>query len=508
MKQIPHAKVIIIGAGIAGLTAGIYALDNGFDVSIYEKHTVVGGECTGWYRKGQYIEGCAHWIVGTNPKSELFPLYRHIGAFDENTKIYPTEYTSVYELNDGRHFTFYSDLDKLYQEAITFFPEDKKAISHFIRKVKIYQHAKVPVNKPLDLMTPFELIPYGISLLPMARTYAKYTKVSITEYCKRFKNPELGSMIMRFLSENFNIHSFFYVCQAASKGNDGMVEGGSLKMMNRVKEKFLSKGGHLYLNTPVEEILTEGKKVTGIRLKDNQVVNADYVIAACDVHHTIYTLLKGKYLDPYYEERFNDKEGKYPIRSSIQISYRTKKDVSSFPKMMDYKCDVTYLRENVDHFSVRNFSFDPTLKKDGYTLLTVLLMTKEQDYKYLKSLPKEEYQKKKQEIGLLFQKEIEAKMDLKEDEIELLDVTTPLTYERYANAYEGSYMSFITTKFAKGLMRKSAYQGLDNFQITGQWLMSPGGIPIALFTGKHAAYRLCHMNHQKFINKEAEDVKK
>ena len=45
-------KVIVIGAGIAGLTAGIYALKAGFDVEIYEKNAIPGGECIGWNRKG------------------------------------------------------------------------------------------------------------------------------------------------------------------------------------------------------------------------------------------------------------------------------------------------------------------------------------------------------------------------------------------------------------------------------------------------------------------------
>ena len=38
-------KVVIIGGGIAGLTAGIYALYAGFDAEIYEKNTIPGGEC-------------------------------------------------------------------------------------------------------------------------------------------------------------------------------------------------------------------------------------------------------------------------------------------------------------------------------------------------------------------------------------------------------------------------------------------------------------------------------
>jgi phytoene desaturase len=40
-------KVIIIGGGIAGLSAGIFAQKNGFQSLILEKNQTLGGECTG-----------------------------------------------------------------------------------------------------------------------------------------------------------------------------------------------------------------------------------------------------------------------------------------------------------------------------------------------------------------------------------------------------------------------------------------------------------------------------
>lgn len=48
-------KIIIIGGGLAGLTAGIYGAKANYDVEIYEKNNIVGGECTGWDRKGYHI---------------------------------------------------------------------------------------------------------------------------------------------------------------------------------------------------------------------------------------------------------------------------------------------------------------------------------------------------------------------------------------------------------------------------------------------------------------------
>ena len=61
-------KVIIVGGGIAGLSAGIYALKAGFEAEVYEKNAIPGGECMGWNRKGYHIDNCIHWLTGTDPQ--------------------------------------------------------------------------------------------------------------------------------------------------------------------------------------------------------------------------------------------------------------------------------------------------------------------------------------------------------------------------------------------------------------------------------------------------------
>lgn len=77
-------KIIIIGAGIAGLSAGCYARMNGYEAEIYEMHDKPGGLCTSWKREGYTIDGCIHWLIGSNPNSScgrsLAP-YRDVGCF-------------------------------------------------------------------------------------------------------------------------------------------------------------------------------------------------------------------------------------------------------------------------------------------------------------------------------------------------------------------------------------------------------------------------------------------
>ena len=71
-------KVIVIGGGIAGLSAGIYALKAGFEAEIYEKNTIPGGECIGWNRKGYHIDNCIHWLTGTLKGTELYDVWKTV----------------------------------------------------------------------------------------------------------------------------------------------------------------------------------------------------------------------------------------------------------------------------------------------------------------------------------------------------------------------------------------------------------------------------------------------
>ncbi len=43
-------KIVIVGGGIAGLSAGIYGKLAGYDVDIYEKNPVAGGQAQSRYR--------------------------------------------------------------------------------------------------------------------------------------------------------------------------------------------------------------------------------------------------------------------------------------------------------------------------------------------------------------------------------------------------------------------------------------------------------------------------
>lgn len=499
-------RIIIIGAGISGLTAGIYALDNNFEVQIFEKHFIAGGQCTGWDRQNLFIDGCAHWIVGTNPTDPLNKVWKHIGAFDENTKIHPTEYFKKFDVN-GEIVTLYADLEKLENELLRVSSEDKRLIKSFIRGIKTYRKIKIPLRKPIDHMNLFELTAYGISMLPVVPYLLNYMHISSYDYAEKFKSPILKEVFHRLIEGEYNVHSLFYIMQALSKDDAGMVEGGSRLLANNVKNTFLSKGGILHLSKEVDHILIENNIAKGVVLKNGDIINADYVVSSTDAYHTMNVLLQGKYEDKYYDDRFKDLENN-PLQQCLQLSYKVSKDMNPYPKMMNIKINpIKIVDLTIDDISIRNHAFDKVLyPKD--CVLTVLMKVNDSVYDYFKSLDRKTYLSVKQEIGNKIKNEIQKYYHIDDKDISLIDVTTPLTYERYTNAYKGSYMSFITTKKVKGLMRKGVVKKLKNFVLSGQWIMPPGGLPIAVFTGKHAIERICKMERKPFVELDFAKISK
>ena len=68
-------SIIIIGAGIAGLSAGCYGQMNGYHTRIFEMSNSPGGLCTSWQRQGYTIDGCLHWLVGSKPGSSFYRIW-------------------------------------------------------------------------------------------------------------------------------------------------------------------------------------------------------------------------------------------------------------------------------------------------------------------------------------------------------------------------------------------------------------------------------------------------
>ena len=88
-------KIIIIGAGLAGLSTGIYLQKKGFETQIFELAPWSGGMCASWERNGYRFDGCIHWMVGTKKNDPIYELYKEVGALTDETCIFNAGSISV-----------------------------------------------------------------------------------------------------------------------------------------------------------------------------------------------------------------------------------------------------------------------------------------------------------------------------------------------------------------------------------------------------------------------------
>lgn len=59
-----NPRMVIVGGGLAGLSAGCFARLDDFDVTIVEHNPGLGGVCTAWHRGAYLADGCIHWLTG------------------------------------------------------------------------------------------------------------------------------------------------------------------------------------------------------------------------------------------------------------------------------------------------------------------------------------------------------------------------------------------------------------------------------------------------------------
>lgn len=484
-------KVVIIGGGIAGMTAGVLLQKAGFATEIYEKNALPGGQCTGWKREGYFIDNCIHWLTGTRPGSALHELWKEIGALGDDVELYEKE-MFFSSKSDGQTLTFWRDKERTRKEMLTLSPQDEKEINKLMDYVSMAETMTVPVEKPFDAMNPIDFMKLGMSMKAMGKVMKEYGNMDINELAARFKHPLIRRAIIDYMPSGYQAYAFLVSYGTVTGGNGDIPKGGSLAMSLRIAGKYKEYGGVLHTNASVETLILNGKKAEGILLAGGKKVEADYVICACDTDYVFRKLLPEKYMPQGLRKMYAERE-KYPVSSGFQIAYAVEGVFEELTGTRVFSCDeINVGNRTVQCMSIQAYDYEPDFAPEGKMILQTNFAQTEADYKYWEALyqDKEAYDGRKKEIAEQAMKRVVTEYPVLEGKIRVIDVWSPMTYTRYCNSYKGAYMSFVTTKQAKSITVPGVIKGIDNVMLASQWLMGPGGLPTAAAMGKFAAWRI------------------
>lgn len=497
-----NKKIIIIGAGVAGLSSGIYAQKAGYETVIYEKNAVPGGECVGWDRDGCHIDGCIHWLTGTNPANSLYKIWCETGALGEDIEVIETPEFMVLDLGH-KTLPLHKDMDKLKKLFAEIAPEDQKELKKLYRAIEAAAQQQIPLH-PVEQMNPLELGKLLVSGIRSSMVMKDF-QLSAEEYLKRFKSEELKFLLQSILPYGCRADILAFILGTVMSGNGGRPRGGSLAMAQRMAQRYEELGGKIIFNTRVKKIIVEDNCGRGIELEGKngvETASADWIIPACDVHITQHKLLENKYPLKEFDERDAD-PGTYPCSTVSLASFMYDGDLTGTPADIGTMIEsVPYEDGKIEFISLKHFCYEPSFAPEGKSVVQCFFQG---NYEWWKNLSKDEktgssdslfvqsaaYKNEKKRVLKDLTKALENRYPHFKGKLKALDLVTPLTYERYCGAYKGNWMAYTTTVHAKQLMHNGFIPGLNHVIMSGQWLMPSGGLPVALITGKWAVERIC-----------------
>jgi phytoene dehydrogenase-like protein len=488
-------NVVVIGGGVAGLSAGIYAALNGFDTEILEMHSVAGGQCTAWDRKKFRFDYCLHWLVGTS-KGAFHEIWKETNVLNDATEVIDHAIHSQIRDENGRTFTIYSDIDRWERYLLDIAPEDARPIRAMCREMR--KSALIePFVLPPELRSPLDYLRVLPKMFPLFLTISKYGRLSCREYFEKlgFKNERIrGALFSMYGERNFSALAFLFMLGWFNQKNAGYIKGGSYPLAQRMVERFTSLGGRLSYNQRVAKIVVENHTARGVILTDGTLIPADYVISAADGYSTIYGMLGGTYLSKEIKTAYSTWELFTPL---VQVSFGISKPVAAeAPIMLDFTPGMTIGRTKLPYgFSLMNYSYDPTMAPEGKT---TIVMRFESPWNLWKDLEGDAYRAEKKQIEADATAILERVYPGIGAYIEVTDVATPRTGVRYTGVKEGAYEGFMPTRenMMKGL--KMQLPGLKNFYMAGQWLFPGGGLPPAAQSGKWAVQLICKKRKEVF----------
>jgi phytoene dehydrogenase-like protein len=500
MKE-PH--IIIIGAGIAGLSTGCYAQMNGYRTQIFEMHAKPGGLCTSWKRKGYTFDSCLHHLAGTSPSTKVHTVWQELGGLQGRQVLYHESFVQV-EDGEGNAFTVYVDPDRLEQHMKALAPDDAKAIEVYtdaVRRFARLDFFALPMTKPWEMA----------GMLPHLPLMIKWGKVTLDQYARRFTDPFLRrafSWIQYDIPDVPAVANLAFLAGCHQR-RLGWPVGGALALSQAVADRYADLGGELHYGARVEKVLVEADRAVGVRLADGTEHRADVVISAADGRATTFDMLDGAYI--------NDKiQGYYDVVPDSQVMtcyvfIGAARDMSHEPHMLTLLLEepVEIMGQAVERLDLELFGVETGLAPQGKTAIKVPL---EASYVYWKDLyaDRSRYDEEKERVAEAVIDQLERRFPDLKTQIEVVDVATPVTIERFTGNYHGfqawgvpgaGLLEIMTQGFCKTL------PGLEDFYMVGQWAMASIGISTVAIAGRKLIAEICRRDGKRFVVEAQAEVR-
>jgi len=440
-----------------------------------------------------------HGLTGADAKEPLNKLWRYVGALDDSVAIHCNEPFLEYD-HKGTPIRIYRDIDETEKHLITLSPSDEKEIKKMTKSIRKVKNLAMPVTDVSGVKAtkktrpPLSLLFSAVSAMRLMRSFSKITR---DQYINRFSHEGIRDLLRSSTSDKNGVLPMFFTMGTLARGDGGFPEGGSLPFAERIVKTFTDLGGEIRYKTRADKVIVEDGKAAGV-MAGGERLSADAVIVTSD------TMMIDDLFDvPPKAAWLDEMRATTEPTMCVLISLGIDADLRKYQENCAFKLKSPIkLADQVFEFlSIYNYSSDPVYSPEGKTAMTIPLNG--DTYDFWKAAKDEgRYKEEKQKIADEVIAALVAQMPEVEGKIEVCDVATPLTYERYCGNWKGSWM----TEMKPGMQIKTypaVIPGLSGVYFAGQRMMPPGGYPVTLMTARIAVQHLCKDTDTLFISEDA-----
>ncbi len=491
-------SIIIIGAGLAGLSVGCYGQMNGYQTQILEHHSEPGGVATAWKNNGYVIDGGIHYLMGHRPGQSCYNLYRELGIL--HNRHYPNLTTFVHFIDEitASRVSFSSNLDRLGNDLKHLAPADTRIIDEFIAGARAMQKADLfgLMEMPQELMGFLRPLKQFWRMRRVLRYFGPTFNQPMERYARVVKDDGLRRMLVNLFLPEVPVWFVLLLLGLLANQQLGLLAESCTDFVASLEERYKNLGGTVTYNSTVKEVLVENHCAVGVRLMDGREVQADVVVSAGDGHSTIFNLLGGRYLDRKITERYQHWKLLSPI---VTISYGVAREFPDEPPLnfLLLKTPMTIGGVTLTGFPLRLFNYSAHFAPPGRTVVQALLHT---DWSFWNDVQKDRprYDAAKKQLAAEALARLEPHFPGITSQVQVTDVATPYTTWRYTLNREGAFMGWLPTPEAMRTQIWNTLPGLENFYMAGQWVAPGGGVPPCLYSGRHVIQILCHRDGKRF----------
>ncbi len=484
--------VIVVGAGLGGLSAATMLARHGLGVLLLERHNVPGGYATSFVRGRFEFEVALHELSGIGSPEKPGSMYRYLDDLGVAEKVefvrLPHLYRSIFP---GLDETLPVGRDEFEEALCELFPRESVGIRRFLKRIHQTARdfgrvvrARGKVGNPLLLPVRF---PHLFRYLPRIwgdvlghDVRDEQARALLSQY---WPYVGLGPSQASFFNLAMTLYAYNKLLPSYPKGRSQMLSSAFLSA-------FEEHGGEARLGCGVERIITQNGRIAGVVTEMGEEVLADFVVSNADPITTSRDLLG----DEHVPKSFLEGLAPHEIAASTVNVYL---GLARSPEELGISDYEVFINDDFDLDShaeaARSLSApkavavtcynvaDPDISPPGTTMVVICALSYGDPWT---RIPPQDYVATKNRIAESMLTTTERVFPGLRDAAEVVEVSTPLTNMRYANTLGGSIYGFDAPPWASMITRMPNRGPIDGLYFAGAWTRPGGGFEPTIMSGQ------------------------